>query len=453
MITHLKLGDFKAFHELNIGFRPLTLLLGENNSGKSSILAALRLLSQTETGFDRRVPILLQGDLGDFGTFRDVVYGNYRGRPFRIGLTVEDPNRDDIRFQVSLEFKYRTVRRELVLREVTVTEGSSPERNLITVTYSFDASRFLITRIGGKFVPPAVRARLSDHLRMYHFLPEVLPRRRLVRGKETDILDGFLPERRAAEVISDLDDANYYIREDLRLLDYISAMRVAPERSYAQTGEIRSRIGAHGENWMNILVRELGSAAARTKSDILGELRTWLKAAGLAADVAARWSSDRYFELEIQHPRSGEWENIADVGQANSQVLPVLVGGLRLEQEATYLVEEPEIHLHPRAQAELGDFFLRLYQRGVWSIVETHSEYLLLRLQQHVADGNLSADDVLFYYVSATKSGKRVRRLVLDEQGRFVRPIPGGFFPERLEEAKRLARLRGRSVLEGTDAH
>jgi predicted ATPase len=124
-----------------------------------------------------------------------------------------------------------------------------------------------------------------------------------------------------------------------------------------------------------------------------------------------------------------------------------LVGGLRLSAGEMYLVEEPEIHLHPRAQAELGDFFLHLYDAGVWSVVETHSEYLLLRLQQHVAEGHIPASDVLFYYVSATKTGKRIAPMELDRLGRFHEPIPGGFFPERLEEAKRLAKLRGQHAI------
>jgi AAA domain, putative AbiEii toxin, Type IV TA system len=449
VITRLRLADFKAFHELNLELRPVTVLLGENSTGKSSIIAALRLLAQTESGFDSRVPLLLKGDLGDFGTYRDVVYGNHRGRPFKLELSCEDPDEPALAYQLSLEFKYRTVRRELVLRQVSVSE-LRPARHLITVTYSFDASRYLITRLGNRNIPAAQRARAAENLRMFHFLPMLSPTFRPTRGRQR-LLEGILPERQARDIDRAIDEAVFFIRDDLGGLDYISAMRMAPERTYPQTGEVRSRIGANGENWISILAREL-NASARSRSRILPELRRWLRASGLASDVAVRWASDRYFELELRHPISGEWENIADVGQANSQVLPVLVGGLRLGPRATYLVEEPEIHLHPRAQAELGDFFVHLYNRGVWSIVETHSEYLLLRLQQHIADGALDPKDILFYYVSAVRRGKRVQRLTLDSNARFVDPIPGGFFPERLEEAKKLARLRGSNVLQTTAA-
>lgn len=140
---------------------------------------------------------------------------------------------------------------------------------------------------------------------------------------------------------------------------------------------------------------------------------------------------------------SREYQNLADVGQANSQVIPVLVGGLRLNAGSTYLVEEPEIHLHPRAQADLGDYFKGLLDRGVSSIVETHSEYLVLRLQQHVATGEMPPHLIRFMYVDSLSTGKRVRTLELDSDGRLVTPIPAGFFPQRLEEARKLARIRG----------
>ena len=445
VITHISLTDFKAFHTLRIDLKPVTVLIGENNSGKSSIIAALRLLSQTMSSFDAQVPLLLQGEFGDFGTYRDLVYGNLRSRPFRIVLKIAEPL--DIEsgniWTISLEFKYRTVRRELIVREVQIL-GPVGDRHLITVTHSKDADRHLVTRIGGRSVPTRARARVADRLRLYHFLPTFVPARRRPTSQLHDVFD----EDWLTEQVNQIEEANWDIRTSLRDIDYLGSMRLPPERTYAQTGETRSKIGPAGENWVSMLAREV-AASSRTEnqSHLLRQLRTWLKRAGLASDVTPRWASDRHYEIEVQHPVTGEYENLADVGQANSQVLPVLVGGYRLDEETLYLVEEPEIHLHPRAQAELGDFFLNLYAEGVWSVIETHSEYLLLRLQQHVAAGMLHPDAVAFYYVRATRRGKSIKRLRLDSHGRFTDPLPGGFFPERMEEAKRLARLRGESLV------
>ncbi len=167
-----------------------------------------------------------------------------------------------------------------------------------------------------------------------------------------------------------------------------------------------------------------------------------MKQAGIASDLRVEPLSDRHYEIRVQHPVTEEYQNLADVGYGNSQILPVLVGGFNLRPGATYLVEEPEIHLHPRAQAELGDFFLDLYRRGVQSVVETHSEHLILRLQQHVASQSIPPDKIGFYYVYAQGKKKGVAPLKLDSLGRFTEPWPEGFFPERLEEAKKLSKLR-----------
>jgi predicted ATPase len=109
-----------------------------------------------------------------------------------------------------------------------------------------------------------------------------------------------------------------------------------------------------------------------------------------------------------------------------------------------YLVEQPELHLHPRAQSFLGDFFVDLRKNGVQSIIETHSEHLILRLLQHVASGKLSADDVSIYYIYPRGRRKVVKRIRIDERASFINKWPQGFFPETLAEARSLAALRAK---------
>ena len=438
MIRTITLENFKAFRDLKVSFRPITVLIGPDNVGKSSILAALRLLGQTTTSYDPSVPLLLQGPLGDFGTYRDVVHGNHRGRPFHIALEVDEYGN---RYFLNLEYKYRTVRRELILREATLETGKRRRRHLITISYSEDSQRHLITRLGAKSVPIPYRGTMAGSLLLFHFLPRVYFRPRTRgKGQERALFAELFSPSESERLSIEINTAAGALENNLQSVDYIGSMRTPPERNYQHTGEATSRIGSQGENWAGHLVLDLNRPARSRTIEV--PLHDWMKKAGLASDVRPKWSSDRTYEIQVQHPKSREYENLADVGQANSQVLPVLVGGLRLPADSTYIVEEPEIHLHPRAQAELGDFFLYLYERGVQALVETHSEYLLLRLQQHVARGAIPPEAIIFYYVSARGTRKVVRQLSLDRQGRFVQPIPHGFYPERLEEAKKLARLR-----------
>jgi AAA ATPase domain len=435
MITHLSLRDFKAFHSLDLELKPITLLLGPNNSGKSSIIAPLRLLAQTAQAQDRNLSLLLDGPLGDFGTYRDVVHGNHRGRPLAINL--EGTDGDDGTWRIEVEFKFRPKRRQLVVRQAVLHDQSG---HIVTVALSSEGDRHVVTHLDGRRVPSQSRSKVSEILMLQQFIPLLYAQ--VGRG-DAKVPPSLLDASGLRALETRADQAFFGIRDSLWNTEYVGAMRMPPERTYHQTGETRARIGAAGENWTGILV--LDSARPPSLSKQLGKrVNSWLNEAGLAAELSFHWLSDRHYEIMIKHPISGESQNLADVGQANSQILPVLVGGYRLEPGSTYMVEEPEIHLHPKAQAQLGDFFYELYEQGVISLVETHSEYLVLRVQQLVASGVLPSSAVAFYYVHAEHESaqKCVIPLSLDSQGRFDQALPGGFFPEHLEEARKLARIR-----------
>jgi predicted ATPase len=121
----------------------------------------------------------------------------------------------------------------------------------------------------------------------------------------------------------------------------------------------------------------------------------------------------------------------------------VLVGGYHRPPGSILIVEQPEIHLHPKAQAEVGTFLAGVVDRGVQVFAETHSEHLLLRIQSHVAAGDLAADDVNVFSVFSDEETKRkiCLRIPVGEDGFFTEEWPRGFFPERLAEARRLSML------------
>ena len=145
----------------------------------------------------------------------------------------------------------------------------------------------------------------------------------------------------------------------------------------------------------------------------------------------------------VENIDTGEAENLADAGFGCSQILPILVAGLNCEPGSLLIIQQPEIHLHPKAQAELGSFLYMVAKKGVQLIVETHSEQLLLRLQSHIAAGDLGLEDICVYCTDydQNNNNKILRNLPIGEDGIFTKEWPRGFFPERLEEAKRLAKL------------
>lgn len=137
--------------------------------------------------------------------------------------------------------------------------------------------------------------------------------------------------------------------------------------------------------------------------------------------------------------------SLCDVGFGISQVLPVLVLAYGSEKRLI-AIEQPEIHLHPALQAELGDVFIEsaLGKKQNTFILETHSEHLILRLMRRVretAAGEmpegaqpLHPDDIQIIYVRPDGTSSRFVELPIDSSGEFVQPWPDGFFPERAKE-------------------
>ena len=124
----------------------------------------------------------------------------------------------------------------------------------------------------------------------------------------------------------------------------------------------------------------------------------------------------------------------SDVGVGISQILPVIVEGV-IRENSTICVEQPEIHLHPKLQADLAEFFVDTCKNNQW-IIETHSEALMLRLQKllRMKDERIKPEDISIVYVHPTSNGSKLHHIRLDEHGSFRDEWPAGFFDERIDE-------------------
>lgn len=154
---------------------------------------------------------------------------------------------------------------------------------------------------------------------------------------------------------------------------------------------------------------------------------------------------DTLKELILIDRRSHTVVSHRDIGIGVSQVLPVLVSTFGSEN-SIIAIEQPEIHLHPALQAEIGDVFIEsaLGERKNTFILETHSEHLILRIMRRMRNTAndelpeglppITADDVAILYVQPHGSSSIVRKIELSEDGQLLSPWPGGFFEEGFRE-------------------
>lgn len=119
-----------------------------------------------------------------------------------------------------------------------------------------------------------------------------------------------------------------------------------------------------------------------------------------------------------------------------SQVLPILVLSLLAEPGSTLVFEQPELHLHPRVQTRLADFFVSLTSIGKQCLIETHSEYLVNRLRYRAATAESSAvaESVLVYFVEKSGQRSKYRAIEITEFGGLTE-WPAGFFDENQDTA------------------
>ncbi len=232
------------------------------------------------------------------------------------------------------------------------------------------------------------------------------------------------------------------IKKLLRDIRYIAPVREYPERFYIHGGNPLQYVGPYGEKVFDVLFND---------SELLAKVNEEFKRFG--ADYELRLSRlsregkeiSESFMPQLVNKSTGVAASFRDVGFGFSQVLPVIVQST-LSKEKTILIEQPEIHLHPALQAELGDLFIKsaLGEQKNCFIIETHSEHLLLRLMRRMREtcnGNLPdgfprvrPEDVAVVYLEQLDGQSVVREMALNERGELVKAWPGGFFEEGLRE-------------------
>ena len=168
----------------------------------------------------------------------------------------------------------------------------------------------------------------------------------------------------------------------------------------------------------------------------------WLQYLGVASSVESRDQGKLGHELKVKLSNSDSMHDLTHVGVGVSQVLPILVMCLLADADSTLVFEQPELHLHPKVQTLLGDFFLSMVLCNKQCIVETHSEYFIDRLRFRIAAAPPEKELnslAKIYFVEKPSQSSAFREVVINEYG-AISDWPEGFFDQSQQQAEEILR-------------
>ena len=447
MIEALRFTNFKSWSQANLACGRITGLFGTNSSGKTSLLQFLLMLKQTKDATDRALSLDLNGDYVKLGTMRDVIHGHDEASEvdwrIRFGLPQDLILRNPSGGVVSRS-------RRLTLRAKVDVQAMAPRSR--SLSYKLGGTRFLLTgRTSDErsFDLRAESAREDEDISFRFLRTQGRPWQLPPPIKSYAFPDQARTYYQNASFLSDLEAA---YEEAIDRIYYLGPLRVYPERDYLWARSRPTDVGQRGEKTIDAI---LAATVAEEQRNLRpgahyrpfqAVIAHWLREMGLIENfsvVELAEGSNRW-QAKVQTRRGASEVLLTDVGFGVSQVLPVVTLLQYVPEGSTVILEQPEIHLHPLAQAGLADVIIQAaVHRKVQVILESHSEHLLLRLQRRIAEEAIAAPDVKLYFCDAPNGYSIMTPLEVDLYGN-IENWPDRFMGDAFTETAQaeLARLR-----------
>ena len=438
MLRHLRIKQFKCWSDTGpIKMSPITLFFGTNSSGKSSIGQFLMMLRQTVDSPDRKAVFYTGGKNSavQLGSYQDMVYQRDSNANISFDYTwdlagplkIKDPITSKSFTGQQLEFTADAGLKEegqktLILNELkyllknkgevafSIRMALHPEAK---TGYEVVAEKYTLVRNQGRVWSP------KTTVRFYGFPDEVVA------------------YYQNAAFVQELN----LVHENLfHSLCYLGPLRTKAERLYSWTGTEPEHVGYSGENTVAAMLaaknRKISfgyKQKAKPFQELIAEELTKMELIK-EFKVSAISEQRQEYEVKICTKGSDNWVDLPDVGFGISQVLPVLVQCFYAPCNSIIIMEQPEIHLHPSAQAALADVMIDVINsreggndRNIQLIIETHSEHFLRRLQRRIAEKHISRDKVSAYFSDVSRMPAQLDTLQIDMFGSILN-WPENFF-------------------------
>ena len=412
---------FKDEKEFNIS--PLTFLVGENSTGKSTILGCIQALTNSVEKnrlSGMMYPIDFNLEPFQMGAFENIVrkaspkitkfelgfeFCSTKGTPqdFRLrAIIIKQPNTAE---PIIKEMCFIFSDGEIKFISKSTTKDNKPFS--VTVKEKGSKKIFTIALVGG--YPPFIFffESLSDQEGLFR-------KADVRRGPE---------EKQLREFLQDKDFFNnFYLNlpHSLRFFSF-APIRSKPQRTYNPWGDTETSSGSE----IPVKLRNLSMTKNKDWKQLQERLQAFGKNSGLFTDIKVKnlgRLSSSPFQIELKIRRA-QATNLADAGYGVSQILPLLARVLKV-RDYTFLMQQPEVHLHPKAQAELVSLLIELSkQKENNFIIETHSDYLIDRARIEIMQGKIKPEDVSLIYLEPKGSDVKVHNLRFNKKAE-IEPTP-----------------------------
>ena len=421
MITELSAQNFKSWENTGkLQIAPLTGFFGANSSGKTSIFQTLLMLKQTAEHppeWDGAIDFGDEGSVVNLCSFNEVIHQH------KSGLSL------DISVSWKLSDKLIIGGRGAAGQALPRTPRSSNRLEVGALSFSTT-----IVSAGADSVVVDGFGYMSDG---YEFFG-------IVRDSDSQYKLICPPNFKLQGAFSSLPFRCYGIRDgsargpDTPFLSFerafknlfsrihhLSPLREPPRHHYMYGGEHPKGVGQYGEQAISALL-----AGRIQLLSVDEQILKWLERLDLIDSYRLQTDPDgeKNYEFRLKKYKDGPEVRLTDIGLGVFQILPTLALCYYVPEGSILILEQPEAHLHPKTQADLADVFIDVVKnRNIQIILETHSEHLLRRLQQRIAEEEISAADTALYFCQVNDGISEIERLNMDEYGNITN-LPQDFF-------------------------
>jgi len=455
--------NFRCFDDTKwVDIKPLTIFIGANNTGKSSLFYPLLILKQTIESKDMKLALKTKGRYVNVGNFTDLIFNHEVDKELKLKIRYHYHKKSDTKkgtkisdsppgaiylifrqnqesgktilseYEVRDVFDNFLVRRKLGLRD-------NYNLNFFRKISKEDKNRFLYKIIIKDkpihfiFEGRTIFNQLAKKYVDTHYGKKSTKKEKKKKpSRESKVTIKFTPDD-LSYLIPAFDFASSQIKSLLYNIKYIGPIRKELSRYYEIKSEIPYSVGPKGEFTADILYHT-------REGKSLEDINRWLNFFGVDGNLVCKPSGSEHFSILLKN-QFGTEINMLDMGFGLSQILPLITQGILMKDEETLIAEQPEIHLNPRLQLNLADFFVDLVTKSKKRvIIETHSEYLLLRLRTLIASKKIKPSDIFLYFIEFDNSKSSISKIPIEGNGHIKgKNWPNGFFNDNLRESYELA--------------